>query len=276
MNDPVELFRRENNTAANSFYAVNAKRGKKCQSSSDSKVAASDRFRNLDRVRKVSDLRHLVARALRLFHDRREFAIPRQCFDALVVFSVPAVDQLTGNIPVELGNLTRLTHTYFYGNQFTGLGGEILSRWTASVRFRFQNNALDQAAVDAVISQIHGARLAYANAAPELRLDGTNAAPSGNYTNPVATPGATMTNANWIWNVANGCHDAQTGKAMIYDLENALISSISIGGGNGDKPVETVTLNYSKITWTYSAQKEEGGKEGEVKGVWDVALNKSG
>ena len=62
---------------------------------------------------------------------------------------------------------------------------------------------------------------------------------------------------------------------MVYDLENSLVSSISVGGGNGDKPVETVTLNYSKITWTYNAQKEEGGKEGEVKGVWDVGTNKS-
>jgi type VI secretion system secreted protein Hcp len=60
---------------------------------------------------------------------------------------------------------------------------------------------------------------------------------------------------------------------MVYELENAVLSSVSVGGGSGDKPVATLTINYSKITWTYSAQKEEGGKEGEVKASWDVSTN---
>lgn len=60
---------------------------------------------------------------------------------------------------------------------------------------------------------------------------------------------------------------------MLYELENAVLSSLSVGGGSGDKPVETLTINYSKITWTYNAQKEEGGKEGEVKASWDVSTN---
>jgi type VI secretion system secreted protein Hcp len=55
---------------------------------------------------------------------------------------------------------------------------------------------------------------------------------------------------------------------MLYELENAVLSSLSVGGGSGDKPVETLTLNYSKITWTYNAQ-----KEGEVKASWDVTTN---
>ena len=58
-----------------------------------------------------------------------------------------------------------------------------------------------------------------------------------------------------------------------FASENAVLSSLSIGGGSGDKPVETLTINYSKITWTYNAQKEEGGKEGEVKASWDVSTN---
>lgn len=62
---------------------------------------------------------------------------------------------------------------------------------------------------------------------------------------------------------------------IVYALENSILSSVSVGGGNGDKPVETITINYSKITWTYNPQKEEGGKEGEVKGVWDVSANKA-
>jgi type VI secretion system secreted protein Hcp len=60
---------------------------------------------------------------------------------------------------------------------------------------------------------------------------------------------------------------------MVYEMADAVISSVSVGGGNGDKPVETMTVNYSKITWTFNAQKEGGGKEGEVKATWDVGAN---
>src|SRR5438270_7973429 len=36
-----------------------------------------------------------------------------------------------------------------------------------------------------------------------------------------------------------------------YTLKNVVLSSVSIGGGGGDKPVETVTLNYNHITWDF-------------------------
>ena len=62
---------------------------------------------------------------------------------------------------------------------------------------------------------------------------------------------------------------------MRYTMKNALISSISIGGGGGDKPVETVTLNYNQITWKYTAQKPEVGKEGNVDGKWSLSTNKA-
>ena len=39
---------------------------------------------------------------------------------------------------------------------------------------------------------------------------------------------------------------------MRYILKNVLISSISIGGGAGDMPVETLTLDYNSISWDYS------------------------
>lgn len=58
-----------------------------------------------------------------------------------------------------------------------------------------------------------------------------------------------------------------------YTLKNVVLSSVSIGGGGGDKPVETVTLNYNHITWDFDSQKAEGGKEGQVKTVWDLAKN---
>jgi len=62
---------------------------------------------------------------------------------------------------------------------------------------------------------------------------------------------------------------------MRYTMKNCLISSISIGGGGGDKPVETLTLNYNQITWKFTAQKPEVGKEGNVDGKWNLSTNKA-
>ena len=60
-----------------------------------------------------------------------------------------------------------------------------------------------------------------------------------------------------------------------YTLKNVVISSVSIGGGGGDKPVETVTMNYNHITWDFHTQKAEGAEQGHVPAKWDLALNKA-
>ncbi len=60
---------------------------------------------------------------------------------------------------------------------------------------------------------------------------------------------------------------------LIYTLQNTVISSVSVGGGGGDKPVETLSLNYSAIQWQYTVQKEAGGQQGQVPGAWNVATN---
>jgi type VI secretion system secreted protein Hcp len=62
---------------------------------------------------------------------------------------------------------------------------------------------------------------------------------------------------------------------IIYTLSKAVLSSVSVGGGGGDKPVESVSLNYASIKWDYTAQKEAGGKDGVVSGSWDVGANKT-
>ncbi|HXC68373.1 MAG TPA: type VI secretion system tube protein Hcp [Pyrinomonadaceae bacterium] len=60
-----------------------------------------------------------------------------------------------------------------------------------------------------------------------------------------------------------------------YTLKNVVLSSVSIGGGGGDKPVETVTMNYTHITWDFHAQQAEGAEKGHVPAKWDLALNKA-
>ena len=59
-------------------------------------------------------------------------------------------------------------------------------------------------------------------------------------------------------------------EAMRYTLKNALISSISVGGGGGPRPVETLTLNYTAIRWKYTPQQPGEGAEGS----WNLAANR--
>jgi type VI secretion system secreted protein Hcp len=64
-------------------------------------------------------------------------------------------------------------------------------------------------------------------------------------------------------------------KYFTYVFTNALISSVSVGGGGGGKPQETVTFNYTKMTWTYNQQKEEVGTSGNNSAIWDLSTNKN-
>jgi len=61
---------------------------------------------------------------------------------------------------------------------------------------------------------------------------------------------------------------------IIYTMSNVLISHISVSGGSGGKPVETMSLNFSKIKWEITTQKMEGVKEGANASVWDMSMNK--
>ena len=71
-----------------------------------------------------------------------------------------------------------------------------------------------------------------------------------------------------------GRNDAGTVLPMVvYTLDNTIVSSVSHSGGGGDRPTETVTLNYTKIKWDYTEQKADTGKKGNNGAVWDLATN---
>lgn len=60
---------------------------------------------------------------------------------------------------------------------------------------------------------------------------------------------------------------------MIYTLTNALVSSVSVGGGGGGKPQETVTFNYTAIDWAYKLQSAAVGDSGNNSAKWNMATN---
>ncbi len=61
---------------------------------------------------------------------------------------------------------------------------------------------------------------------------------------------------------------------IIYTLSNAIISNVSVSGGAGGKPVETLSFNFVKIKWEVTSQKSDGSKEGTAATTWDLAANK--
>lgn len=58
-------------------------------------------------------------------------------------------------------------------------------------------------------------------------------------------------------------------------MESVILTSVSVSGG-GDQPVETLSFNYKKITWTYGQQKQEapGGGKGKSSSSWSLEENK--
>lgn len=59
------------------------------------------------------------------------------------------------------------------------------------------------------------------------------------------------------------------------ELEDVLVANVSFGGGNDGLPVETVSLHYNKIKWTYTPQGRDspGGGKGKVSTGWDLEKN---
>jgi type VI secretion system secreted protein Hcp len=62
---------------------------------------------------------------------------------------------------------------------------------------------------------------------------------------------------------------------LVYTLTNALVSSVSVGGGGGGKPQETVTFNYTQIKWEYKQQGAAVSDAGTNSAKWNLATNKA-
>jgi type VI secretion system secreted protein Hcp len=66
-------------------------------------------------------------------------------------------------------------------------------------------------------------------------------------------------------------------KYMEYTFGDVIVSSISIGGGGGGLPTESVTFNYGKITWNYIPMDHKtGAAQGHVENYWDCTANTGG
>ncbi len=54
-------------------------------------------------------------------------------------------------------------------------------------------------------------------------------------------------------------------EAILYlqvEMEDIVISNVSIGGGQGDLPTENISLAYGKVTYSYKPQKPDTGNVG--------------
>lgn len=62
---------------------------------------------------------------------------------------------------------------------------------------------------------------------------------------------------------------------IVILMEDVMVTSVSVGGSGGeDRLTENVSLNFSKVTYNYRPQKEDGtGGADKIEG-WDIAENK--
>ncbi|PNQ99889.1 Hcp1 family type VI secretion system effector (plasmid) [Azospirillum argentinense] len=63
---------------------------------------------------------------------------------------------------------------------------------------------------------------------------------------------------------------------MTYELENTLVSGYSVSANGQGRPSETISLNFSKITMSYTAHDAKNAASGAFRSSYDLATTKAG
>ncbi len=65
---------------------------------------------------------------------------------------------------------------------------------------------------------------------------------------------------------------------LVVTMSDVLVSSYQTGGSGGsdDIPTDQISLNFSKVVFTYTPQKADGSKDSPVDGGWDQKKEKAG
>jgi len=62
----------------------------------------------------------------------------------------------------------------------------------------------------------------------------------------------------------------------IIKFTDLLVSSVSTGGSGGeDRLTENLSLNFSKVEFTYKPQKADGTMDADTMSGWDIKANES-
>ncbi|HET8756939.1 MAG TPA: type VI secretion system tube protein Hcp [Solirubrobacteraceae bacterium] len=64
------------------------------------------------------------------------------------------------------------------------------------------------------------------------------------------------------------------GEFLTWTFSDVLVSSYETGGTEQALPMDAVSLNFSKVTVAYKAQKADGSLDAAVTAGWDVKANK--
>ncbi len=61
---------------------------------------------------------------------------------------------------------------------------------------------------------------------------------------------------------------------MVITLSPVLVTSVSSGGEEGmDRLTEVITLNFSKVKFSYTPQKEDGSPDAAIDVTWNIEMN---
>lgn len=60
---------------------------------------------------------------------------------------------------------------------------------------------------------------------------------------------------------------------LILELENVLISSVSLGSGGEEQLTENISLNFAKFKYTYTPQTDDGSGDAGIDATYDIRTN---